>query len=70
MYFESDVLNKFKIGEIVINNNTHNPPLSPRIAWITGLQLNCTDEVIFTVRYADKPEIEVGIHPSNISKLP
>ena len=67
MEYAHDNVAKFRIGDVVVVNISHDP----QHAWIVGLDLNEKNEVIFAVRYAhDSGGACSLVHPVYVSKLP
>lgn len=63
IYYNPDVLNKFRIGDIFKREHTE------MLGWIVGLALSGGSEVVFQVKYANAPDEVCLVHPSNINPL-
>lgn len=68
IYIDDSVKN-FRIGDVVYTNNYYGEgkQYGKMVGSITGLSLNCVNEVCFIVKWADGSESL--IHPDNIFTL-
>lgn len=63
IYYNPDVLNKFRIGDIFKHEHTE------MLGWIVGIELSGASEVVFRVIYVSMPDVICLVHPNNICSL-